>query len=123
MQIPAVRDRPEVVGIALVELRLHLDHEDRHERQNRKQCVEDDHIIARRIEECPVDEHTPRSLPYYDIRQKEPERIAERTDEEASMPPEIGEKGKEHPVARQSEAARHIEEEEECKNPHPHIHG
>ena len=39
------------------------------------------------------------------------------------MPPEIGEKGKEHSVARQSEAARHIEEEEECENAHPHIHG
>ena len=59
-----------------------------------------------------MNEHAPRSLPYNDIRQKEAERIAERADEEASMPPEIGEKGKEHPIARQSEATRHIEEEE-----------
>ena len=70
-----------------------------------------------------MNEHAPGSLPYNDIRQKEAERIAERTDEEASMPPEVGEKGKEHPVARQSEAARHIEEEEERENAHPHIHG
>ena len=70
-----------------------------------------------------MDEYAPRSLPYNDIRQKEPERIAERPDEEASVSPEIGEKGKEHPIARQSEATRYIEEEEERENAHPHIHG
>ena len=38
------------------------------------------------------------------------------------MPPEIREKGKQHPVLRQTETACHIEEEEQDEHAHPHIH-
>ena len=117
-----MRDRREIIRVPLIKMCLHLHDEHRRERQNREQRVEDHHIIARRVEEGIVNQHAPRPLPDDDVRQEEPERVAERSDEEPPVPSEIREKGKQHPVLRQTEAACHIEEKKQDEHTHPHIH-
>ena len=93
-QVTAPRDGIEIRGVFFVKARLRCDDEQRHERQQRQECVERHDIVLRRVDVRAGDIDAPRSLPDDDVRREEADGVRGRRDEEAPMLFEIRQKCK-----------------------------